>query len=228
MPQWLKKGWSYTKPVATLLVQLLLLFTIIFRVAPIPISPLMVLRDAPIKKDWVPYSQISKNVVIAAMTAEDPHFATHWGFEFGAMKDAMEDNMEGKRKNMRGASTISQQTAKNVFLFPGSGFTRYIRKVFEFPLTAWLELMWTKRRIMEVYLNIIEMGDGIYGIEAAAQHYYKKPAAKLTAKQAATIVVCFPNPIKRNPLKLTPKLQRRRDKYVRWMAGYKLPPNLQP
>lgn len=228
VPVWIKTVWGYTKPIAVLLMQLFLLFTIVFRVVPLPLSPLMVLRSTPIKKDWVAYEHINKNVMIAAMTAEDPHFATHWGFEFGAMVDAVEDNMEGKKKHLRGGSTISQQTAKNVFLFPGRGFTRYIRKVFEFPLTAWLELMWNKRRILEVYLNIIEMGDGIYGIEAAAQYYYKTSAAKLTAQQAASIVVCFPNPLERNPLKLTPRLQKRRNKYVRWMAGYKLPANLQP
>ncbi len=228
IPVWIKTVWGYTKPIAVLLMQLFLLFTIVFRVVPIPLSPLMVLRPSPIKKDWVAYEKINKNVLVAALTAEDPHFATHWGFEFEAMVDAVEDNIEGKKKHLRGGSTISQQTAKNVFLFPGNGITRYIRKGFEFPLTAWLELMWNKRRILEVYLNIIEMGDGIYGIEAAAQHYYKTTAAKLTAQQAASIVVCFPNPLKRNPLKLTPRLQKRRNKYVRWMAGYKLPANLQP
>lgn len=224
----LKKFLKIVKPIAILLFQLLLLGTIVFRVVPIPLTPLMVIRPTAIQKDWVAYENISPNVPIAAMTTEDPNFPTHWGFEFKAMQDALKDNIEGKKKLKRGGSTISQQTAKNVLLFPGSGLTRYARKVFEFPLTAWLEFMWNKRRIMEVYLNIIEMGDGIYGIEAAAQHYFKKPASKLTAQQAAAIVVCFPNPLKRNPIKLTPRLVRKRDRTVRWMRGYKLPENLQP
>lgn len=224
---WFRKVWSIAKPCAVLLFQLFLFFTIFFRVVPIPITPLMVLRPTTIQKDWVPYEEINPNAVIAAMTSEDPNFPTHWGFDFGAIKKAVEDNMEGKKK-LRGGSTISQQTAKNVFLFPGSGYTRYIRKVLEIPLTAWLELMWNKRRIMEVYLNIIEMGDGIYGIEAAAQHYFKKPASKLTAQQAAAIVVCFPNPLLRNAGKLTPRLASKRDRIVRWMRGYELPDKLKP
>ncbi len=225
--QGIKKSIKAVKTVLILLFQLFLLGTIIFRVVPIPLTPLMVIRSSPIQKDWTAYKNINPNVPIAAMTAEDPFFAEHWGFDFKAMKGAVKDNIEGK-KTLRGGSTISQQTAKNVFLFPGRGYTRYIRKALEFPLTAWLELMWNKRRIMEVYLNIIEMGDGIYGIEAAAQQYFKKPSSKLTANEAAAIVVCFPNPIKRNPLRLTPRLQKRRNKYVKWMRGYKLPENLQP
>jgi monofunctional biosynthetic peptidoglycan transglycosylase len=225
--QGIKKSFIAVKTVLILLFQLFLLGTIVFRVVPIPLTPLMVIRPTAIQKDWVSYKSINPNVPIAAMTAEDPFFPEHNGFDFKAMEKAVKDNADGK-KMLRGGSTISQQTAKNVFLFPGSGYTRYIRKAFEFPLTAWLELMWSKRRIMEVYLNIIEMGDGIYGIEAAAQKYFKKSASKLTANEAATIVVCFPNPLKRNPLRLTPRLVRKRNRIVRWMRGYKLPQNLQP
>lgn len=223
-----KKCFNVVKPITILLFQFFLLGTICFRVIPIPLTPLMVLRPTSIQKDWVAYENISPNMPIAAMTTEDPNFPTHWGFEFKAMKEALEDNIEGKKKLKRGGSTISQQTAKNVLLFPGSGLTRYARKVFEFPLTAWIELMWNKRRIMEVYLNIIEMGDGIYGVEAAAQHYFNKPAAKLTSQQAAAIAVCLPNPLKINPTKLSPRLTRKRDRTVRWMRGYKLPDVLQP
>lgn len=221
-----KRFLKIAKPITILLFQILLLGTIVFRVIPIPLTPLMLIRPTIIQKDWVAYKNINPNVSIAAMTAEDPFFPEHWGFDFKAIKGAVKDNIEGK-KTLRGGSTISQQTAKNVFLFPGSGYTRYIRKVVEVPLTAWLELMWNKRRIMEVYLNIIEMGNGIYGIEAAAQHYFKKPASKLTARQAAAIVVCFPNPLKRNPTKLTPRLTRKRNRIARWMRGYKLPKHLE-
>jgi len=225
--QRLKKVIKAVKTALTFLFQLLLLGTIVFRVVPIPLTPLMVLRPSPIKKSWVAYENINKNVPIAAMTAEDPFFHKHWGFDFKAIKGALKDNVKGK-KTLRGGSTISQQTAKNVFLFPGRGYTRYVRKAIEIPLTAWLELMWNKRRIMEVYLNSIEMGNGIYGIEAAAQHYFKKPASKLSAQQAAAIVVCFPNPLKRNPTRLSPRLRRKRNRIARWMRGYKLPHTLNP
>lgn len=221
----LKKAWWWAKNIFVLVVQVTLFFTILYRVVPIPVTPLMILRFNGMEKNWVPYGQINKNVVIAAMTSEDPHFNEHIGFDFSAIKDAIED-MDDDGRPMRGGSTISQQTAKNVFLFPGEGFTRYIRKAIEIPLTVLLEAMWTKRRIMEVYLNIIEMGPGIYGIEATARHYYKKPAAKLSATEAAAIVVCFPLPLKRQPTALKPRLQRKRDRVVRWMAGYKLPDNL--
>jgi monofunctional biosynthetic peptidoglycan transglycosylase len=221
----LKKAWWWAKNLFVLAVQITLFFTILYRVAPIPVTPLMVLRLDGIDKDWVPYEKINKNVIVAAMTSEDPNFNTHFGFELEAIKDAIED-MDEEGKPMRGGSTISQQTAKNVFLFPGEGFTRYIRKAIEIPLTGLIEAMWTKRRIMEVYLNIIEMGPGIYGIEATAQRYYKKPASKLSAGEAASIVVCFPLPLKRQPTALKPRLQRKRDRVTRWMAGYKLPDNL--
>jgi monofunctional glycosyltransferase len=217
--------------VCVLLFQIALLSAVLFRVVPVPLSPRMVMEFAPVVNEWVPYESINKNVVIAAMTSEDPHFNEHNGFELKAIKDAIENNMGDDGKPLRGGSTISQQTAKNVFLFHGGVANwmplRYIRKGLEIPFTVLIEVMWTKRRIMEVYLNIIEMGDGVYGIQAAAKHYYNKPASKLNAKEAASIVVCFPNPITRKPIALKPRLQRKRDRTVRWMAGYQLPPNLQ-
>lgn len=225
-----KKIWSWTKVTATLLFQIALLSIILFRVLPVPFTPLMVMRFGSINHQWVPYNQINKNMVIAAMTCEDPNFNNHWGFDTKAIEKAIENNLDDDGKPLKGGSTISQQTAKNVFLFYGdlanAGPIRYIRKGLEIPFTLAIEAMWTKRRIMEVYLNVIEMGPGIYGIEAASQYYYGKPAAKLTAKESASIAVCFPLPLKRNPLKLKPKLQRRRDSRVRWMAGYELPENL--
>ncbi|HYG16809.1 MAG TPA: monofunctional biosynthetic peptidoglycan transglycosylase [Bacteroidia bacterium] len=226
----LKKAWFYIKYSILLLFQVALLSVIIYRVVPVPITWTVVERWNGLDKDWIPYEKISKNVVIAAMTSEDPNFNTHWGFEFKAIKEAYEDNYDddNKTKKLKGGSTISQQTAKNVFLYQGWGITRYIRKAFEIPFTVLIEVMWTKRRIMEVYLNIIEMGPGIYGIEAASQHYYRKPASKLTVAESASIVVCFPSPLKRKPTALSPRLQRKRDRIARWMVGYKLPPNLEP
>lgn len=224
--QVLRKIFWWTKNITILLFQIALLSATLYRVVPVPLTPLMVIRFEGIKHQWVPYEKINKNVVVAAMTAEDPNFNTHWGFELKAIKDAYENNTDDDGKPMRGGSTISQQTAKNVFLFPGKGITRYVRKGLEIPFTFLIEAMWTKRRIMEIYLNSIEMGTGVYGIEAAGNYYFRKSAATLSAKEAAAIVVCFPNPRERNPAVLKPKLQRKRDRTVRWMTGYQLPDNL--
>lgn len=141
--------------------------------------------------DWVPLEEISPKLQLAVVCSEDQNYLKHFGFDWGAIEKAMKENEEGKR--MRGASTITQQTAKNVFLWPGRS---YIRKAFEVWFTVLIEIFWSKERIMEVYLNSIEMGDGVYGAEAAAQHWYKKKAIKLTKDDAAGIAAVLPNPRK--------------------------------
>lgn len=141
--------------------------------------------------DWVPLEEISPKLQLAVVCSEDQNYLKHFGFDWGAIEKAMKENEEGKR--MRGASTITQQTAKNVFLWPGRS---YIRKAFEVWFTLLIEIFWSKERIMEVYLNSIEMGDGVYGAEAAAQHWYKKKAIKLTKDDAAGIAAVLPNPRK--------------------------------
>jgi len=149
-----------------------------------------------LKKDWVSIDKIANNVQLAVVCAEDQNFVRHQGFDFVAIKKAMDYNerMEDKGKNKRrGASTISQQTAKNVFLWHGRSF---IRKGFEVYFTFLIETLWSKERIMEVYLNVIELGNGVYGVEAASQAYFKKPAAKLSNNEAALIAVVLPNPRK--------------------------------
>lgn len=135
---------------------------------------------------------------LAVVTSEDQQFLWHHGFDLEAIEKAMKYNekqKKRKRNKMRGASTISQQTAKNVFLFPARNF---LRKGLEVYFTALIEIFWSKQRILEVYLNVIETGDGIYGVEAAAQYYFHKPAAKLTAPEAALIAAVLPNPRKYN------------------------------
>ncbi|MBN8692712.1 MAG: monofunctional biosynthetic peptidoglycan transglycosylase [Bacteroidetes bacterium] len=173
---------------------------IIFRWVPVPITPLMVIRSIEQKMDgkkmkmehdWVPLEEISPKLQLAVVCSEDQNYLKHFGFDWGAIEKAMKENEEGKR--MRGASTITQQTAKNVFLWPGRS---YIRKAFEVWFTLLIEIFWSKERIMEVYLNSIEMGDGVYGAEAAAQHWYKKKAIKLTKDDAAGIAAVLPNPRK--------------------------------
>ncbi len=149
------------------------------------------------KRDYVSWSEMSPTVKLAAIASEDQTFTDHGGFDWDAIEQSLRPKKKGKKTKIPlggGASTITQQVAKNVFLFNGSGVFRYIRKVPEIYFTKMIEWFWGKRRILEVYLNVIEMGPGIFGIEAAAQTYFGKPAARLTRTEAAMIIACLPNP----------------------------------
>jgi len=148
-------------------------------------------------QDWEPIKNINADVYYCAMASEDPNFLKHHGFDFEAIKKAYDDSKKYK-KQLRGGSGISQQCAKNLFLLP---VRSWVRKIMETYFTVLIELCWNKKRIMEVYLNIIEMGDGIYGIESASRFYYRKPSIKLNLSESAMIVSCFPNPRKFTPLK---------------------------
>lgn len=197
-------------------------FTVLYRFVPIPVTPLIVIRlfeqtfdsekKVKLRKDWVPISEISKNAPQAVVASEDQKFLDHHGFDFDAMKKAWEGNKNGK--NIKGASTITQQTVKNVFLWPDRS---YIRKGLEAYFTVLVELIWPKERIIEVYLNVIEMGDGIYGIEAAAQEFYNKPAIKLNRNEAAMIAAVLPNPIRWNPKRPTAYIRGRQAWILRQM-----------
>jgi monofunctional glycosyltransferase len=176
---------------------------LVYRFFPVPFTPLMIQRiieqkvagkTVRLKHKWVPIDKISSNMILAAVAAEDNNFTSHHGFDYEAIEKAQKFNKKGKR--LRGASTISQQTCKNVYLWLGRN---YVRKGMEVYFTGLAEVFWGKKRIMEVYLNSIEMGDGIFGIEAASQFYFRKPAGKLTRAEAAIIAAAFPNPRKRNP-----------------------------
>ncbi len=150
-----------------------------------------------LQRNYVAWEEISPNVRLAAIASEDQLFPTHNGFDWKAIEKSIEGgNGKGKKKRAKGAaaSTISQQTAKNVFLWQGTGWGRYVRKVPEAFYTAVTELIWGKQRILEVYLNVIEMGPGIFGIEAASNAYFNKSAKDLTRKEAAMIIACLPNP----------------------------------
>lgn len=150
-----------------------------------------------LKRDYVSWNEISRNVKLAAIASEDQLFPEHGGFDWKAIDKSLNSPKKKKKKNRiagGGASTISQQTAKNVFLWQGSGWTRYARKAPEFYFTQLIEWTWGKRRIMEVYLNVIEMGPGIFGIEAASQKYFHKHAKDLSRAEAAMIIACLPNP----------------------------------
>ena len=194
-----KRGfWKILGLIILLFFLLSLFFTIIFRWINPPVTPLMVLRKVqyghPIEKKWKPIEEISPYMYKAAIASEDNYFLGHNGFDVIAIDQAVKERKSGTRK--RGASTISQQTAKNVFLWPKSS---WLRKGFEVYYTFLIETFWGKERIMEVYLNVIEMGPGIYGAEAAAQHYFHCNAKHLSSYQAALITACYPAPLKRNP-----------------------------
>ena len=161
-------------------------------------------KDWKIDKQWVDFDHIADPMKRAAVAAEDQSFLENHGFDFKAIERAIQKN--AKSKKLIGGSTITQQTAKNVFLYPGRSI---VRKGFEAWFTILIEAFWTKKRIMEVYLNVIEMGDGIYGIEAASQAYFHKPASKLTKRQSAAIAVIFPSPLRWSATKPTRYLRHR-------------------
>ncbi len=147
-----------------------------------------------LKRNYVDNNQISASVKLAAIASEDQLFTDHSGFDWKAIDKSLNGPKRKHRAQGAAASTISQQTAKNVFLWQGSGISRYIRKLPEFYFTYMIELIWGKKRIMEVYLNVIEMGPGVFGIDAAAHQYFHKPASALSRAEAAMIIACLPNP----------------------------------
>lgn len=166
--------------------------TLLYRFVPPPVTVTMISDGNGITKDWEPLSRIDRNMVAAAIGGEDGKFCTHNGFDTDAIEKAFERNAAGGR--LRGGSTISQQTAKNVFLWQGDGWTRYLRKGLEVWFTFLIEHLWDKRRIMEVYLNVAETGIGTYGVEAGAQRYWGISAARLTPLQAARMAAALPSP----------------------------------
>lgn len=194
---------------------------IIYRFIPVYVTPLMVIRSTQqlfsgekviCKHTWVPLDKISPNLPMAVIASEDNRFATHNGFDMIEIKKAMKENETRQRK--RRASTISQQTAKNVFLWPRSS---WIRKGFEVYFTFLIETFWTKERIMEVYLNSIEMGKGIYGAEAVAKYKFHTTAAKLTKGQCALIAATLPNPVQFDSAHPSPYIKRRQRQILRLM-----------
>ena len=202
-------------------VTLSIVSVIIFKWAPIPVTPLMITRmienkfdgkQAYLNHDWEPLENISPNLQKAVIASEDGYFLKHHGFDFKAMQKAFKNNSRGKK--LKGGSTISQQTAKNVFLWQGRS---YIRKVLEAYFTVLIELIWGKERIMEVYLNSIEMGDGIYGAQAAAQYWYKKEAVNLSRNDAAGIAAILPNPRKFSVSHPSSYINKRKNKILRVM-----------
>ena len=207
-----------------------ILSVVALRFLPVVVTPLMLIRcyeqvkageELKLSHDWEPLSNISKDLPIAVMASEDAKFLDHHGFDYEAIEHAAKRNRQHPEKRKLGASTISQQTAKNVFLWPGRS---WVRKGFEVYFTALIELMWPKERIMEVYLNSIEMGNGIYGAQAVAEEHFNTDAKDLTKAQCALIAATLPNPRKfssKNPSAYMLKRQKRilrEMKYVERMA----------
>ena len=170
-----------------------LFLTIAWRFVPVPVTLTMIADENGYAKDWQGLDDIDRNMVRAVIAAEDQNFCEHNGFDYAAMQAAMENNLKGGKQ--RGGSTISQQTAKNVFLWQGGGF---FRKGLEAWFTVLIENLWTKRRIMEVYLNVAETGIGTYGVEAGAQRYFGKSAASLSPIEAARMAAALPLPKERS------------------------------
>ena len=199
-----KKG--KTKTFFKILLRIFLFFiaitivpVIIYKFIPIPASPLMFVRTLEMKSkgesvhinyNWISIDKMSPYLFQAAIAAEDDNFLEHFGFDFDAIKKAFKSNQKNV-KRIKGGSTISQQTAINVFLW---SHRDYIRKGLEAWFTALTELVWGKKRIMEVYLNVVELGDGVFGVEVASQKYFKKSASKLSKSEAAALIAVFPNP----------------------------------
>ncbi len=221
LKNWLLKVFLLTWQYSFMLIML-------YRVLPVPITPLHIVRlaeqiagsdEVRLNKSWRGIDYIGNNMIKATIVGEDLQFFDHYGFDFEQIYKAIENSMNGGKK-LRGASTISQQTAKNLFFTPSRS---WIRKGLEFYVTVAIEVLWTKRRILEVYLNIIEMGKGIYGAEAAANFYYEKSASEMSKQEAASIVACFPNPRRWTANKPSKYIARKQSVIVRYMKYVKIP-----
>ena len=202
--------------------QFAMLLIILYRVMPVPLTPLHVKRvfeqignneSLKLKKSWKSIDYVTDKFSYAVLTSEDIKFIHHYGFDFEQIKKAVKSGLKTGKK-MRGASTITQQTAKNLFFTPTRS---WIRKVPEMGVTVCLELLWTKKRILEVYINIIEMGDGIYGVEAASKYYFNKNAQNLSKRECALIAACLPNPRKFKANKPSAYINRKASVIQRYM-----------
>lgn len=194
----MKKIASFFRWAIVLFLTTSILTVVAYRFIPVYITPLMVIRcfekgELKIHHHWVQMEDISRHMPVAVMASEDQRFLLHHGFDYNAIEKAAVHNIKNKTGKKRGASTITQQTAKNVFLWPGRS---WVRKGFEVYFTALIELIWSKQRIMEVYLNSIEMGDMIYGVDAVARYHFGKTASELSRSECALIAATLPNPIR--------------------------------
>ena len=225
---WKRTGrwlWRWTRRLVIVFFVASVASALLFRFVPVPVTPLMVVRcveqwrdpgkKVKLDKHWVPYEKISPAMKLAVIAAEDQNFEEHYGFDFEAIRKAQQYNERHRGRRVRGASTISQQTAKNVFLWPARS---WVRKGFEVYFTFLIEVFWSKQRILEVYLNVIETGEGIYGVDAAAAAYFHTTASRLSVRQSALLAAVLPNPRKWNAARPGPYVLRRQQRIVQAMS----------
>ncbi|EPJ43105.1 MAG: monofunctional biosynthetic peptidoglycan transglycosylase [Osedax symbiont Rs2] len=209
-------------------IKLLLVFVIgsvswvaLYKVVDVHYTPLMAIRylqgdaDYRLRHQWRNLDKISSQLQLAIISAEDQHFFQHWGFDFQAIQQVLQSNAKGKP--LRGGSTISQQSAKNIFLWPQRS---WLRKGFEAWFTVLIEVLWSKERILEVYLNSIEMGKGVFGAQAASYYWFNKSAAKLSRSEAAAIAAILPNPIKSRAKPASRYIKKRQAWIIKQMRNY--------
>jgi monofunctional biosynthetic peptidoglycan transglycosylase len=230
-----RRRWRWVLWVPALAVVASVLQVAILRVIDPPLTAFMIARqieawgegerDFRIAYDWRDADEISPNLPLALVAAEDQNFPEHDGFDFKAIEKARANNAKGRK--IRGASTISQQLAKNLFLWRGTGWSRWLRKGLEVWYTVLIETLWPKERILEVYANVIEYGDGVYGAQAAARTYFRKDAKTLTAAESARLAAVLPNPRKYSVAKPGPYVQRRSRAIERHMRNLGGPAYLQ-
>ncbi len=218
----MRKVWHWTKRIVLFFFLSTMIVVLLYRFIPVYVTPLMLIRSVEQLASgqkvewhhhWVPIEKMSRYMPMAVIASEDNRYMTHHGFDFEELKKVIKENKH--RKRPRGASTITQQTAKNVFLWPGHS---YVRKGLEAYFTVLIELFWGKERIMEVYLNSIETGKGIYGVEAVAQQHFHKTAARLTRSQCALIAATLPNPRRFNSAAPSGYMLRRQSQIVSLMG----------
>ncbi len=200
----LRRLWRWVRRALLVLAALAVGLVLVFRWINPPPGIVMLgewMRLGSIERDWVPLSQMSADLPLSAAAAEDADFCAHWGFDVEGIRAAMADS-----ERLRGGSTISQQVAKNVFLWPAR---TWLRKGLETGFTALIEILWPKRRIIEVYLNVAEMGEGIFGVEAAARHYWKVGASALGPQRSARLMAVLPDPRRRSPVSGTGYIAQR-------------------
>ncbi|GAB5467214.1 MAG: monofunctional biosynthetic peptidoglycan transglycosylase [Rhodospirillales bacterium] len=233
MRRWRNLGrWLLHLAIAVLIL-LPCLWLVAHRWIPVQVTPLMVIRwldGADWQHDWVAFEEIDRDLIAAVIASEDNRFCQHRGVDWGAIQQAQAEVEQGQRASPRGASTLSQQTIKNLLLWPEKSRTR---KALELTYVTLLEALWTKLRILETYLNIVEFGPGIYGAEAAAQHYFGVRANALTPRQSALLATALPNPLARNPAKPSTSHAARASRIERRMRSLEghlgcLPPAAKP
>lgn len=216
---WLRKALRWGFYTVSFLVALPIVLTLLYTVVPPPVSNIMLLRALSgngIDKKWATLENISPHLPRAVITSEDARFCEHWGVDWREFQGVIEDAFDDDEGPVRGASTIPMQTAKNLFLWDG----RFaIRKAIELPEALWMDFVWSKRRMIEIYLNIVEWAPGVYGAEAAARHHFKKSAKDLTKREAALLAAVLPNPIKRHAGKPSKRVRASANRILIRMNG---------